>query len=205
MKAILACDPKGGIGLNGTLPWTAPEGDHERFRELIKGCTVIMGRKSWESPDMPKPLPDCKNIVVTQTPTATSAGSLLRPIRTLAEINNLTAQYEHNIIPYNLLYLGKHIWDNEKTWCIGGAQLFLEMYYLIKELHLTILPKTYDCDRFINIEQINNGFSVIEEQEFPDHTYRILHREWPQKTSTPSSPPGGYTKWKRTTPLGLSK
>jgi len=181
MKAILACDPEGGIGLNGTLPWPAPKGDHERFRKLIKNCTVIMGRKTWDSPDMPKPLPNCKNIVITNTPSATSSGGLLRPINTPLEINNLTAQYEHNIIPWKLLFLGKHIWDNGQTWCVGGAQIFLEMYYHIKELHLTILPKTYECDTFINIEQINNGFKIIEEQEFPDHTYKILHRHSPKK------------------------
>ena len=83
------------IGINGGLPWNISE-DLRLFKTVTMGHPIIMGRKSWESPDMPKPLPDCKNIVVTETPIANSAGSLLRPIRTLAEINNPIVKSKFN-------------------------------------------------------------------------------------------------------------
>ena len=49
MKLIIACDPKGGIGYNGKLPWTNLQGDLPRFKALTSNQVVLMGRKTWES------------------------------------------------------------------------------------------------------------------------------------------------------------
>ena len=67
MKLIIACDPKGGIGYNGKLPWTNLQGDLPRFKELTKDKVVLMGLNTWES--LPKkPLPDRRNWVMTKSP-----------------------------------------------------------------------------------------------------------------------------------------
>ena len=64
MKLIIACDPKGGIGFNGRLPWSKIEGDLPRFKELTTGQPVVMGRNTWES--LPKkPLPNRTNYVLS--------------------------------------------------------------------------------------------------------------------------------------------
>ena len=64
MKLIIACDPKGGIGFNGKLPWTNLQGDLLRFKELTTGKVILMGRNTWES--LPKkPLPNRINVVVS--------------------------------------------------------------------------------------------------------------------------------------------
>ena len=131
MKAILACDPKGGIGLNGTLPWTAPEGDHERFRELIKGCTIIMGRKTFES--IGRPLPGRKNIVVTRRANFISDGVLIS--------NNLTAA----------IALGKAIAseDNvDEIMVIGGGEIYAKALSDADRLYLTEVHADIDGDTF---------------------------------------------------------
>ena len=67
MKLIIACDPKGGIGYNGKLPWTNLQGDLPRFKELTSNQVVLMGRKTWES--LPKkPLPNRTNWVKSTGP-----------------------------------------------------------------------------------------------------------------------------------------
>ena len=54
------------IGINNQLPWHLPE-DLKHFRELTRGCAVIMGRKTWESlPEAFRPLPGRRNIVLTR-------------------------------------------------------------------------------------------------------------------------------------------
>lgn len=54
------------IGVNNQLPWHLPE-DLKHFRELTRGATVVMGRKTWESlPDPFRPLPGRRNIVVSR-------------------------------------------------------------------------------------------------------------------------------------------
>lgn len=58
----------GVIGRDGTLPWHLPE-DLARFRRLTDGCTVVMGRSTWESlPERMRPLPGRRNVVLSRTP-----------------------------------------------------------------------------------------------------------------------------------------
>ncbi|MCW2579864.1 MAG: folA [Blastococcus sp.] len=53
------------IGASGALPWHLPE-DLKLFRTLTTGCTVVMGRRTWESlPDRFRPLPGRTNVVLT--------------------------------------------------------------------------------------------------------------------------------------------
>ena len=71
MEAILACTKKGGIGLNGKLPWRIKE-DMMLFKKIttttaatISQNAVIMGRKTWESiPKKFRPLPNRINIIL---------------------------------------------------------------------------------------------------------------------------------------------
>jgi dihydrofolate reductase len=56
----------GVIGRDGALPWHLPE-DMARFRDVTRGATVVMGRRTWESlPDRFRPLPGRRNLVLTR-------------------------------------------------------------------------------------------------------------------------------------------
>jgi dihydrofolate reductase len=53
------------IGRDGGLPWALPA-DLRRFRELTRGSTVVMGRRTFESlPDAFRPLPERRNLVLS--------------------------------------------------------------------------------------------------------------------------------------------
>jgi dihydrofolate reductase len=43
INAILACDDKGGIGKNGTLPWPKQSEDLAYFKRMTDAQTVVMG------------------------------------------------------------------------------------------------------------------------------------------------------------------
>ncbi len=65
----------GVIGRDGAIPWHLPE-DLAHFKALTTGCTVVMGRRTWESlPAAVRPLPKRRNIVVTRDPGYTAAGA----------------------------------------------------------------------------------------------------------------------------------
>lgn len=67
MIALIAAVTKNGmIGQNNKLLWRNPE-DSKRFRELTKGKTVIMGRKTFESivGYLGKALPNRTNVIIT--------------------------------------------------------------------------------------------------------------------------------------------
>ncbi len=63
------------IGSSGALPWRLP-GDLRRFRELTRGSTVLMGRRTFESlPDAFRPLPERRNLVLSTDPAYRAPGA----------------------------------------------------------------------------------------------------------------------------------
>ena len=64
IKIIAAVGKNGELGAKNSLLWNLP-GDMKFFRETTRGCTVIMGRLTFESIG---PLPKRRNIVITKTP-----------------------------------------------------------------------------------------------------------------------------------------
>ena len=74
--ALLAAVARNGvIGRDGGIPWRLPE-DMRRFRELTRGHSVVMGRRTWETlPDQFRPLPGRGNVVVTRNPEWSAQGA----------------------------------------------------------------------------------------------------------------------------------
>lgn len=65
IKAILACDDKGGVSKDGTLPWPHNSRDLKWFKDNTAGHIVVMGSTTWNDKHMPRPLPKRKNYLVT--------------------------------------------------------------------------------------------------------------------------------------------
>jgi dihydrofolate reductase len=66
--SIFTIDQTGGMGLRGSMPWSHHPEDMEWFRSLTEGHVVVMGRKTWDDPKMPKPMPNRVNYVITNRP-----------------------------------------------------------------------------------------------------------------------------------------
>lgn len=63
---VWAQSTSGVIGRDGGIPWHVPE-DMAHFKQLTAGCTVVMGRRTWESlPARFRPLPGRRNVVLTR-------------------------------------------------------------------------------------------------------------------------------------------
>ncbi len=155
MKAIMACEKFGGIGFEGGMPWPNQSEDLKRFKELTLNKTIIMGRGTWESSGMPKPLPNRQNIVVTSK-------DILLPdeVIRLDDINYKTL-----------------IEDFKVDWCIGGAGLFNSLLDMIDEIHLSHLYKEYECDKHIDLARIHEEFTLEESTLCATHKYEIWKRK----------------------------
>lgn len=151
MKAILACERNGGIGKDGSMPWPKQEKDLARFKELTTGTTILMGRGTWESTGMPKPLPNRKNIVMT-----TSQLSLPEGVGFISDPNSKLLE--------------------EVDWVIGGAGVIESLWDHIDEIHLSHLFAEYDCDTTIDLEKIYKDFYCERSQLCMTHTYEIWKR-----------------------------
>ncbi len=99
---LVWAEARGIIGHDGVLPWHLPE-DLAHFKDLTRGGTVIMGRRTWDSlPERFRPLPDRTNIVVTRQPGWISDG--------VSTVHSLEDALAHP--------------GEQPTWVIGGAQIF---------------------------------------------------------------------------------
>jgi dihydrofolate reductase len=150
MKLIIACDPKGGIGHDGKLPWSNIQGDLPRFKNLTQGQVVVMGRNTWDS--LPKkPLPNRFNVVVTS-----------KPIDGAITINSISHQFYSE---YTNAYL------------IGGAQLVNTNWWAVDEVHLTRTFTEYTCNTYIDLLKLQNEFVCWFKENHDDHSYEIWKRK----------------------------
>jgi len=61
---VLAHDEAGGIGHGDGLPWPRLPEDMKRFRDVTRGRSIVMGRRTMDT--LGRPLPWRSNIVVTR-------------------------------------------------------------------------------------------------------------------------------------------
>lgn len=153
MKAIMAADPKGGIGYQNRLPWDKLENDLSRFKNLTAGKQVLMGRKTWSSLPV-KPLPNRTNIVL-----ASSSHTMPTNIVHLSDVNQIEQL------------------DTTNLWFIGGAYLLSVLWPRINEFHLTRTKQNYTCDTYINLLYLEQEFYQIQKQEYSDNWYEIWQRK----------------------------
>jgi dihydrofolate reductase len=150
MKLILACDPNGGIGLNGKLPWNKIEGDLPRFKELTSNKVILMGKNTWDS--LPrKPLPNRINVVVTK--------SNIDGVTTISDI-----PLEDTM-------------DFSDVWLIGGAKVIESSWHLINEIHLSRTFTEYTCDTHVDLLKLEREFTCWFKENHNDHSYEIWKRK----------------------------
>ena len=159
IHAIVACDDFGGISKDGVMPWPKKSADMAHFKQHTIGQMVIMGSKTWHDKQMPSPLPNRCNIVITsqelEGPELTIFGKLHEKIPA---------------IPFNLVLTEK--------WIIGGAQIIEQCLPIIDEFYLTRIAGHYDCDTFISLDEIGRRFKLAEEHWVGPTNFQRLTKRW---------------------------
>jgi len=162
-SVIVATTPKGGIGVEGKLPWKLPE-DMAHFKRVtlavpaapggdahpaaVKTNAVIMGRKTWDSiPEKFRPLAGRTNVVLTKAAADPSfaspypEGVLVAP-SVAAAVEMLEAKL-----------------DVAEIFVIGGQAAYEEALKMpgCARLFVTRVSKELECDAF---------FPAIDEAQF---------------------------------------
>jgi dihydrofolate reductase len=126
------------IWKNNTLPWHYPA-DMKHFRETTKWCTVVMGRKTFES--IGKPLPQRTNIVMS---TKIIEQSWIICVGSIDEVHSLTKDdHQHD----------------KPVYIIGGSQIYTLFLPYAKKILLTIVPDQIDGDTFF--PSIDDQFDYV--------------------------------------------
>lgn len=141
ISIIVAVSENWGIGKNNDLLWHLPE-DLKRFKRLTSGKSVVMGKKTWES--LPRrPLPNRKNIVITDNP---------------AEI------IEGSVTAYSIADAIEKCRDDGETFIIGGGSVYRQFIPFADRLYITHVHQTAEADIFFP-EIDMNVWKVIEKEE----------------------------------------
>lgn len=132
IQLIYARAANGVIGNDNTMPWHLPE-DLAHFKELTRGCAVIMGRKTWDSlPPRFRPLPGRTNIVVTRQTDWQPEPVSDKVVR--------AASLEE------ALKLGQAL--SPDVWVMGGAQIYAQALPLAQAVEVTEIGRDYEGDAY---------------------------------------------------------
>lgn len=143
IAALFAIDENGGMGLNGTMPWPRNKDDLSWFKKTTLNQVVVMGRNTWNSEDMPSPLPKRVNAVFTNN--TIPDPSVIQLSGDVCE----QLQYVQKLFPDLDIYV------------IGGADILMKSLPVIEKMYITRLDGDYDCDVIINIDHVLSGFTLV--------------------------------------------
>ena len=125
MNAIAAVTSDWGIGRDGRL-LVRDLDDMRRFRQLTDGCTVLMGRKTYES--IGCPLRGRRNVVVTSRDDYVSEHPGIECAADIDAALEMVAADEPNV------------------WLIGGESLYRALVPYCRRLYITHYVRLVDAD-----------------------------------------------------------
>ncbi len=141
ISIIVAIAENFAIGINNQLLFHLPD-DLKRFKKITSGKALIMGKRTMYS--LPKaPLPNRRNIVITDIPGETFPGCESA---------------------YSIDEAIKLVENEPEAFIIGGGMIYRQFYPVAGKLYLTLVHKELEADTFF--PTIN--YSEWEESERED-------------------------------------
>jgi dihydrofolate reductase len=151
INAIFAVDFNGGMGFNGTLPWPHNTEDLAHFKRLTTGQVVVCGRRTWDDPKMPKPLPNRAVYVATHRPVTYAT-----PFDGDVKEKLLALEQEH---------------PNKQIFVIGGVDVLESALPVLDRIYVTHIKGTYRCDTRIHVKEFLTGFVPVRAQVSQDFQF----------------------------------
>lgn len=150
VKIIVALDVEGGYAKDHKIPWNIPE-DFKHFMKTTKGAICLCGRNTYEEmlsmkkarlkekykSDSPI-LVNRKTYVVSKSLTEVDGAVL---------INNVSESIKKLITE-----------STTDIFILGGESVFKEALPYVSEVILTVIPKSFNCDQFFPVEQLETEF-----------------------------------------------
>ncbi len=146
---IAAVSKNGIIGKNGKIPWNIPA-DLAYFKKLTMGCTVVMGRKTYES--IGHPLPRRLNIVISSS-------------KVYAAKNCITVKEFGEALDLS---------HNTDVFICGGYSVYKEALPYADKLYITEVDESFEGDTFFpEFDQSQYQRTVIREMK-DQYNYRFV-------------------------------
>lgn len=155
IRIIAAIGKNRELGKDNRLLWNL-SGDLRNFRAVTYGCTVVMGRKTFES--IGKPLPGRRNIVVT------------RNSEFLAEGVEVVCSFD------KAMEISQ--WD---CFVIGGAEIYTHALPVAERIYLTLVDGEFEADTFFpeygaEWVKVDEKYCTADESNDFDYTFVELEK-----------------------------
>lgn len=156
--ALFAVDDNGGMGYLGNMPWPTVKEDMKWFKETTEGHVVVMGKKSWHSPDMPKPLPKRHNVIFTNE---------FLPRDDIVQLRGDVCEGLKHV---------EQMYPNNDVFVIGGANLLSQAKPVIEKAFITKIPGEHICDAVLDLNEFLIGFSLVNSLDLGTCTVEMYER-----------------------------
>jgi len=152
ISAILAISENNAIGNENGLPWPHIPEDMKWFKETTKGQIVVMGRKTWGSLGVLKPLPDRDNYVVTSQPIKNFPGAV--------------GVLHGDDLSSALRLIEKTAGDREVI-VMGGAEIYSQCFQACDTLRIAQVYGEYTGDTFLDLDPVLHDFKKVQVDDVP--------------------------------------
>jgi dihydrofolate reductase len=159
ISIIVAIAENLAIGKNNDLLWHIP-GDLKYFKKVTSGHPVIMGKRTYDS--LPKrPLPNRRNIVITDIP-----GEVIAGCEMAYNIEDAIALCD----------------PSQENFIVGGASIYRQFLPFAGRLYLTRVHKSFEGDVFFPEIDFSQWTLISKENHGPDehngfsYTYEVYDR-----------------------------
>ncbi len=145
ISIIVAIAQNFAIGHNNELLFHLPD-DLKRFKKITSGKALIMGKRTFYS--LPKaPLPNRRNIVVTDVPGETFPGC-----ETAYSVDEAISLVQ----------------NEPEAFIIGGGMIYRQFYPLAGKLYLTLVHKDMEADTFFPTIYYSEWQETAREDHFDE-------------------------------------
>jgi len=161
ISIIAAIGKNRELGFGGKLPWYLPD-DLKRFKNITRGHTVIMGRKTLES--LPGVLPSRRNIVITRDKAYKHEG-----VEVVGSIEKALELVKADPEPF----------------VIGGGEIFKQALPYADKMYLTHVEAELRADSFFPEFNMNEWNLVSEDPRPKDarHLYDFNFKVYQRKAN----------------------
>ena len=152
VSIIVAMATNRVIGEGNKLPWHI-KGDMHRFKEITKGHSVIMGRRTYES--IGKALPHRRNVILSRqlgynAPGALVSASLEEALQTLSR------------------------YGEKEVFIIGGEAVYRESLSYAERIYLTLIERDVHGNAYFPAIPEQDFTVVFEERHQGEPPFRFL-------------------------------
>lgn len=156
------------IGSGDGMPWNVPE-EYAHFLSLIKGKTVLMGRRSWQI--FGDNLTSARNIVISRSATDIAGATVARSLEAGIELGRS---------------YGKTLF------CAGGAVVYAQALPHANAMCLSFIKGEFSGDAYFP-EFDDSDWTIEKREDHPRFEYVVYRRQAPPRKTRiiPENPTGG--------------